>query len=190
MTDPVHLAESLVRIPSLSGEEGPLARELSRELQRFCEVEEGPCGTVIGRIHRGDGPTVLLAGHMDTVPVGEEAAWSRPPTGRVEDGMLWGRGAVDMKGAIAAQLAGAAGARGTIRGTLLLVYVGHEETAEGVALAQTLDTLPRPDVVILGSPPTFGLLWGTEGGRCCALRRGGAPHTHPCLTWGRTPSAN
>ncbi len=177
MTDPVRLAESLVRIPSLSGMEGSLAQELSRALRGFCEVEEDTWGTVIGRVHRGDGPTVVLEGHMDTVPVGDGATWSRPSNGQVQDGVLWGRGAVDMKGAIAAQLAGAESAAGAIQGTLLLIYVGHEETAEGVALAQALDTLPRPDVVVLGEPTDLRIALGHRGRAVLRLEvQGSAAH--------------
>ncbi|MFO8034101.1 MAG: M20/M25/M40 family metallo-hydrolase [Candidatus Bipolaricaulota bacterium] len=175
MIDPVRLAESLVRIQSVSGDEANLARELSNVLRTFCEIEQGPCGTVVGRIRSGDGPTLLLEGHMDTVPVGDADAWTRPPDGRVEDGVLWGRGAVDMKGAIAAQLAGAETASGAIRGTLLLVYVGHEETAEGVALGEALDTLPRPDLVILGEPTDLALALGHRGRTVLRLQARGAP---------------
>ncbi len=175
MIEPVRLAEELVRIPSLAGEEGPLAEVLARVLRGFCEVECDPWGTVIGRLRRGGGPTVLLEGHMDTVPVGDVATWSRPVNGRVEDGTLWGRGAVDMKGAIAAQLAGTGAVGGSIRGTLLLVYVGHEETAEGVALARALDTLPRPDVVILGEPTDLRLALGHRGRAVLRLEARGSP---------------
>ncbi len=173
--DLVRLARSLVRIPSESGREGDLAAELIRTLRTFCEVQAGPCGSVIGRVRTGSGPTVLLEGHMDTVPVGDSAAWSRPVDGQVQDGMLWGRGAVDMKGGIAAQLAGAAAASKGFRGTLFLVYVPHEETAEGVALGEALDSLPRPDIAVLGEPTDLTLALGHRGRTVLRLEASGRP---------------
>ena len=98
MIDPVELAAELVRIKSLSGDEGDLAEFLIRTLRRFMAVEQGPLGAVIAEIRNGKGPTVMFEGHMDTVPPGDEAAWSVPPfSGEERQGYLWGRGAVDMK---------------------------------------------------------------------------------------------
>ncbi|MFN3346928.1 MAG: hypothetical protein ACK42E_03850, partial [Candidatus Bipolaricaulaceae bacterium] len=87
MIDPVRLAQELVRIPSPAGEEKELADFLLSTLGRFCEVERGPLGTVIGRIKRGEGPTVVVTGHLDTVPPGE--GWSVPPfSGEIREGHL------------------------------------------------------------------------------------------------------
>ncbi len=175
MMDPAALAARLVGIPSLSGSEADLADELLRQLGRFCEAERGPLGTVVGRLHRGDGPTIMLQGHMDTVPVLGRSAWNRPTDGRVEDGVLWGRGAVDMKSAIAAQIAGAEAVSEGIRGTVLLVYVPHEETAEGVALSHVLDAVPIPDVVVLGEPTGLELALGHRGRAVLRLTVEGSP---------------
>ncbi|HEU67926.1 MAG TPA: M20/M25/M40 family metallo-hydrolase, partial [Candidatus Acetothermia bacterium] len=90
MIDPVRLAQELVRIPSPSGMEGDLADRLFQVLKGFCEVERGPLGAVVGRISRGEGPTVMLEGHLDTVPVGEEEWTQGPFAGAIADGMLWG----------------------------------------------------------------------------------------------------
>ncbi len=175
MIDPVQLAARLVGIPSLSGSEADVADELLRQLRCFCEAERGPLGTVVGRLHRGDGPTLMLEGHMDTVPVLDKNGWQRPVDGRVEDGVLWGRGAVDMKGAIAAQIAGAEAVAGDIRGTVLLVYVPHEETAEGVALSRVLEVVPVPDAVVLGEPTALELALGHRGRAVLRLAVEGSP---------------
>jgi putative selenium metabolism hydrolase len=162
MTDPVRLTQELVRIPSPPGEEKDLADFLLSALRRFCEAERGPLGTVIGRIRRGEGPIILLSGHMDTVPAGE--GWTVPPfSGEVRAGFLYGRGAVDMKGGLAAQIAGAAQAAPELQGTLYLLFVPHEETAEGVALGRVLDQLETPDLVILGEPTDLRLGLGHRG---------------------------
>ncbi len=164
MIDPLRLLAGLVRIPSLSGEEGAAADFLLRTLKTFCDAELGPGGAVVGELRRGKGPTLLLTGHLDTVPPGDEGAWSVPPfSGEVREGRLYGRGAVDMKGAIAAQVAGAAQALTEVRGTLLFAYVTHEETAEGLVLGRVLDRLPRPDLVILGEPTDLRLGIGHRG---------------------------
>ncbi len=164
MTDPVRLAQELVRIPSPSGMEGEVAERLIQVLKGFCEVERGPLGSVVARISRGEGPTVMVEGHLDTVPGGESGGWTRGPfSGEIADGRLWGRGAADMKGAIAAQVAAAATLSQEIEGTLLLVYVPHEETAEGVVLARVLDQVERPDLVVLGEPTDLRLGIGHRG---------------------------
>lgn len=178
MTDPVRLAQELVRIPSLPGAEGDLADHLLRTLAPLGEVERGPLGSVVGRISRGEGPTVMLEGHLDTVPGGDEDAWTRGLfTGEIAEGRLWGRGAADMKGAIAAQIAGAASTAKEIQGTLLLVYVPYEEIVEGVALGRVLDQVGKPDLVVLGEPTDLRLGIGHRGRAVVRLEvRGRAAH--------------
>ncbi len=164
MIDPVELAAQLVRIKSLSGGEGEIADFLVKTLRRFAAVERGPLGAVIAEIRRGEGPTVVFEGHMDTVPAGDEAAWSVPPfSGKEEKGYIWGRGAVDMKGAIAAQIAAASSMREHIKGTLYLVYVPLEEYAEGMVFERVLDLLDVPDLVVLGEPTDLRLAVGHRG---------------------------
>jgi succinyl-diaminopimelate desuccinylase len=77
--------------------------------------------------HGLQGPNLCFAGHTDVVPVGEAAAWSVDPfEARIQDGMLIGRGATDMKSAIAAFIAAAARA-GEVSGSLSLLITGDEE---------------------------------------------------------------
>ncbi|MGD2134367.1 MAG: succinyl-diaminopimelate desuccinylase, partial [Maricaulaceae bacterium] len=77
------------------------------------------------------GPNFCFAGHTDVVPPGDEAAWTEPPfEANLRDGFLWGRGAVDMKGAIAAFVAAAAGivrAETPPPGSISLLITGDEE---------------------------------------------------------------
>lgn len=178
MTDPVRLAQELVRIPSPSGMEGELADRLLQVLTGFCEAARGPLGAVVGRISHGEGPTVMLEGHLDTVPLGDSDRWTRGPfSGEIADGLLWGRGAADMKGAIAAQIAAAATVAKDVRGTLLLAYVPYEEIVEGVVLARVLDQVGRPDLVVLGEPTDLRLGIGHRGRAVVRLEaRGRAAH--------------
>ncbi|MFE3783680.1 M20 family metallopeptidase, partial [Amycolatopsis sp. NPDC059090] len=107
------LAASLIRCDTRNppGGERPAVEplcaalaELGAEIEIF-EPEPGR-PSVLGRIGSGDGPTLLVNGHVDVVPVSEED-WSVPPFGGlVRDGLLYGRGACDMKGGIAAALEG------------------------------------------------------------------------------------
>lgn len=77
------------------------------------------------------GPNLMFAGHTDVVPAGDEASWSLAPfEGRVKDGHLYGRGAVDMKGGIACFVAATARAiarHGTLPGSLSFLVTGDEE---------------------------------------------------------------
>lgn len=81
-----------------------------------------------------DGPSLLLNGHMDTVSAGDRSLWRDDPfAGVVRDGAVWGRGALDMKGGLAAQIACArvlAAHRRRLRGRLLLHFAAGEECGE------------------------------------------------------------
>ena len=78
------------------------------------------------------GPNLVFAGHTDVVPPGEPSRWRFPPfSGEVADGFLWGRGAADMKGGVAAALAAALRfvARGEFAGSISFLLAGDEEAA-------------------------------------------------------------
>ena len=97
--------QDLVRIPSLSTQEEAVAIRVAEEMRRvgFREVWTDRIGNVIGRIGAGQGPKLLLNGHMDTVGVGGLTRWPVAPyEGLIRDGILYGRGACDMKGGLAA----------------------------------------------------------------------------------------
>ena len=85
-----------------------------------------------GPIGQNEGPNFCFAGHTDVVPVGDEKAWTVPPFGaEIIDGQLYGRGAADMKSAIAAFVAAAArflqGRDGRLNGGISLLITGDEE---------------------------------------------------------------
>ncbi|MBX6425970.1 MAG: succinyl-diaminopimelate desuccinylase [Variibacter sp.] len=140
INDPVALAAALIRCPSVTPQEGGalalLAQVLTRagfEVERptFSEAGTPDVENLFARIGRG-APHFVFAGHTDVVPPGDEAAWTHPPFGgELHGGALYGRGAVDMKGAIASFVAAAAGHLsahgGRPRGTLSLLITGDEE---------------------------------------------------------------
>ena len=108
--DPVGLTVDLVRCPSVTPDEGGALTLLQKILEpagfdchRLLMSEAGTADVdnLYARFGRGQ-PHLCFAGHTDVVPVGNLGAWSRPPFGaEIHDGVLYGRGAVDMKGAIA-----------------------------------------------------------------------------------------
>lgn len=103
----VAFAQRLVQTPSLPGHEEEVAALIQAEMERlgYDRVWADRAGNVIGRIAGGDGPSLMLNGHMDHVDAGDPAHWRHPPFGgEIHDGALWGRGAADMKAALAAMV--------------------------------------------------------------------------------------
>ncbi|NWG44935.1 MAG: succinyl-diaminopimelate desuccinylase [Alphaproteobacteria bacterium] len=137
-TDPIPLARALIARPSVTPEDAgalDLIETRLRDLGFSCErLRYASAGPVIDNLYArlgGPGPCLLLAGHTDVVPVGSEAGWTHPPfAGAIADGRLWGRGAADMKGALAAMLAALArhlGRHGPPQGSIALLVTGDEE---------------------------------------------------------------
>jgi succinyl-diaminopimelate desuccinylase len=132
------------------------------DCRRLTFAEEGmpQIDNLFARIGSGS-PHICFAGHTDVVPPGDESLWTYPPFGGViEDGALYGRGAADMKGAIACFAAAAidfAKAKGgDIPGTISLLITGDEE---GPAINGTRKVLEwmaangeQPDHALVGEP--------------------------------------
>ena len=101
----ISLTQALIRSRSYSGEEGGVVDTLTEffKQNRFDEVRVDAYGSVIGSIYgRWPGPALLLDGHIDTVRA-DASAWKHDPFGgQIENGRIYGRGASDMKGAVAA----------------------------------------------------------------------------------------
>lgn len=112
-TDPVALAQALVQAPSVTPDPGEamglVARwfgALGAEIHEVREDETVP--NLVARVGSG-GKRLAFACHTDVVPPGDAAAWAKPPfSGAIEDGKLFGRGACDMKGGLAAAIAATA----------------------------------------------------------------------------------
>jgi succinyl-diaminopimelate desuccinylase len=140
-TDPVAIARDLIRCRSVTPADGGALDVLARllrpagfavELLTFSEPGTADIANLYARIGAG-GPHLAFAGHTDVVAPGEESAWSHPPfAGEIAGGELFGRGAVDMKGAIACFLAAALDYVGTRTGgpggSISLLITGDEES--------------------------------------------------------------
>ena len=103
----VGFATALVKAPSPSGQESEVADLIRAEMGRlgYDKAWIDQAGNVIGWVEGGDGPSLMLNGHMDHVDAGDPAHWRRPPFGgTIDGGELWGRGSADMKGALAAMV--------------------------------------------------------------------------------------
>ncbi|MGQ9598077.1 MAG: YgeY family selenium metabolism-linked hydrolase [Anaerolineae bacterium] len=166
----VAFLRDMVRIPSLSTHEQALAVRLAEEMRRvgFPEVWTDRIGNVIGRVGRGTGPRLVFNGHMDTVDVGDLDRWPYPPyDGVIEDGILYGRGACDMKGGLAAMVYSVKAlldAEVELEGDLYVVGVVQEEPCEGLAMKVLVEEEGiRPDYVVLGEPSGLQVKIGHRG---------------------------
>jgi succinyl-diaminopimelate desuccinylase len=168
MSDPIAIARDLLRCPSVTPEEGGALAYLEGALKRagfethritFAEPGTAPVENLYARIGTG-APHLMFAGHTDVVPPGEQA-WSHPPfAGELAGDVLYGRGAVDMKGAIACKLAATldylAAHGGKPKGAISFLITGDEE---GIAVNGTIKLLAwaaergeKFDHCILGEP--------------------------------------
>ena len=168
--DLVAFLQDLVSIPSVSTEEEALSERLAEEMRRvgFPNVRRDRIGNVIGCLDAGPGPRLIYDGHMDTVGISDPASWARDPyAAQVEGGVLYGRGACDMKGALAAMVYGAkmlidAGIQ--LAGELCMVGVVQEEPCEGLAVQVLIEEERlRPDFVVLGEPSNLQIKRGHRG---------------------------
>ena len=169
--DPVELAARLIAFPSITPASGEVFDLMGRELRplgfevhRFVlgEAPDGPTENMVAI--RGSGaPHFGFAGHLDVVPPGE--GWGSDPFDPViEDGILTGRGANDMKSAIAAFVAAAASVPQD-RGTLSLLITGDEEGYATYGTPRIIDWLKardiRPDMILIGEPTSVDRLGDT-----------------------------
>lgn len=167
-TDPLAVLQALVRCPSVTPAEGgaldllqSLLSPLGFAVERMTARDENTPDIENLYARAGtDGPHLMFAGHSDVVPVGDEKAWSLGPfSGEVKDGMMYGRGAVDMKGGIACFIAAYARLVAENRvpqGSVSLLITGDEE---GPAVNGTTKLLEwaaergeRWDACLVGEP--------------------------------------
>jgi putative selenium metabolism hydrolase len=166
----VAFAQQLVRTPSLPTREGEVASLTAAEMRKvgFDQVTIDPMGNVIGRIGSDRGKKLLYDAHMDTVDVGDRDLWTRDPYGgEANRGVLYGRGASDMKGCLASMVyAGKAIKEGSPRleGGLYVVAVVQEEPCEGLALQHIVEEEGlRPNWVVIGEATNLQICRGQRG---------------------------
>jgi succinyl-diaminopimelate desuccinylase len=178
LADPVALARELLLCPSVTPAEGGALALIEKTLAAagfavhrvtFAEPGTAPVENLYARIGAG-APLLVFAGHTDVVPPGDAARWRHKPFGgEIADGMLFGRGAVDMKGGIACMIAAAldhlAAHGGKPKGSISFLITGDEE---GIAVNGSVKLLKwaaergeKFDHCLLGEPTSSKALGDT-----------------------------
>ena len=163
------ILSDMIKIPSLSGEEGPLVEHLLPVIRAagFDEVRVDGLGNIIARI--GYGPQVLaFDGHIDTVDTGDRSQWEFDPfCGTIDDNYVYGRGSVDQEGGTASMITAArilkdldyAGAF-----SLYFTFTIMEEDADGLCWNWIIEKEGlKPDFVVITEPTNLGVYRGQRG---------------------------
>jgi|KBSMisStandDraft_5_1062788.scaffolds.fasta_scaffold251672_2 succinyl-diaminopimelate desuccinylase len=165
--DPISLSQALIRCPSVTPEDAGAVGIVAGALEqlgfachrlRFETPGTAPIENLYARLG-SSGPNFCFAGHTDVVPAGDPQTWtSNPFAAEIRDGVLYGRGAADMKSAIAAFVAAAARvlANGAPHGSISLLITGDEEGPNINGTKRVLDWLKekgeRLDHCLVGEP--------------------------------------
>lgn len=167
--DPVAMAQALIRVPCVTPDSGAGIDALEAQLKPLgfdCRrYDFGETANLYAELRQGDGPNLCFAGHTDVVPPGDLAAWSVDPyAAEIRDGWLIGRGAVDMKGSIAAFTTAVAdvlavhreSGAGALPGAVSFLITGDEEGPAHDGTARALTALAADgielDDCIVGEP--------------------------------------
>lgn len=170
--DVVRFLREIIAIPSPSTRERDVVERVAAEMRAagLGDVHVDPIGNVLGRVGRGP-VTILYDSHLDTVGVGDRAAWDFDPfAGKAEGGVVYGRGASDNKAAIACMVHAARILRemglDSDAFTLWVAGVVEEEACDGWAVGETIRIgHVRPDYVVLGECTNLDIYRGHRG-RC------------------------
>ena len=178
--DVVELTRAICDIRSVSGEEGPLADAVEAALRRLPHLEVLRDGdAVVARTQLGRAERVVLAGHLDTVPVADNLPVRRE--GDAATGTLVGRGTADMKGGVAVQLRVAALLEAPARDVTLVFYDHEEVDAASNGLGRLVREHPEwigGDLAVLLEPTAAGIEGGCNGTlRARVTTRGVAAHS-------------
>lgn len=163
----IDFCQRLIQTPSLPGAEEAIAGIIKIEMENlgYDEVWVDVAGNVIGLLKGGAGPSLMFNCHMDHVDPGDPVRWSVPPyAGAISDGAIWGRGSVDVKGPLAAQVYGV----GLLRtmgvkpaGDIYVTAVVMEEIG-GIGTQALLEAV-HPAFAVVGEPTGLGIARGHRG---------------------------
>lgn len=165
----IEFTQQLVRTRSYTGEEGAIIQLVAERMTAlgFDEVKVDAMGNVLGRVGRG-GSSLLFDSHVDTVQVNDAAMWQYDPFGgEIVNGVLHGRGSVDMKSSVAANVYAAAWAKQQGLVEDKTVYVSctvMEEDCDGENLKHLFREFSlRPDAVVICEPSNNRIALGHKG---------------------------
>lgn len=159
----------IVAIPSMNSQIGEVGERIGEEMRRlgFSEVRFDKMGNILGRI--GDGPrTIVYDSHIDTVGIGDPSSWTHDPfKGKIENGILFARGACDEKGSTPGMVYGLsiANSLGYLEGWTAYYFGNMEEWCDGIAPNSFVEVDPgiRPDFVVIGEPTRMQVYRGHKG---------------------------
>ncbi|MBI3177088.1 MAG: YgeY family selenium metabolism-linked hydrolase [Chloroflexi bacterium] len=167
--DIIKFMREICAIPSMDSKIGPVGERIQAEMKKlgYDEVRFDKMGNTVGRI--GNGEKVLVYdSHIDTVGIGDRSAWGWDPfEGKVENGVLFARGACDEKGSTPGMVYGLAIARdlGLLEGWTAYYFGNMEEWCDGIAPNTFVEVDPkvRPDYVVIGEPTKMNVYRGHKG---------------------------
>jgi putative selenium metabolism hydrolase len=164
----IRFMREICAIPSMDGQLKEVGERIGAEMSKlgFEEVRFDKMGNILGRI--GNGPRVLVYdSHIDTVGIGDPQAWQWDPfTGKVENGILYARGACDEKGSTPGMIYGLAIARdmGLLDGLTAYYFGNMEEWCDGIAPHALVEHEGiRPEYVVIGEPTRMNIYRGHRG---------------------------
>ena len=158
----------IVAIPSLDSDIGAVGARVGEEMRKlgFDDVHTDRYGSIVGRVGQGR-KILLLDSHLDTVGIGDPANWRWDPfEGKVENGMLYARGALDEKGSTPGMVYGMALARemGLLEDITVYFLGNIEEVCDGVACQAFREWEDvEPDWVVIGEPTKMNVYRGHKG---------------------------
>jgi putative selenium metabolism hydrolase len=167
--DLIQFMLEICAIPSMDSKIGEVGERVAAEMRKlkFDEVRFDKMGNIMGRI--GNGKRVIVYdSHIDTVGVGDPGSWGWDPfKGKIEDGVLYARGACDEKGSTPGMIYGLAMARdlGLLDGWTAYYFGNMEEWCDGIAPNTFVEVDPKikPDFVVIGEPTKMLVYRGHKG---------------------------
>jgi putative selenium metabolism hydrolase len=159
------LAVTLARTPSVSGTEGEAIARVIEAMRAagFDHVGVDESGNAVGALGPADGPTLMIDGHIDSIPLHSPERWTVDPLGGVvRGGNLYGLGICDQKASIAAAVWGVAAAAPALESRIVVVASVCEEEMEGGALAEPV-AVWQPDAFVTSEPNDTRLCIGQRG---------------------------
>jgi len=165
----IRFMREICAIPSMDSNIEDVGKRIAREMNslNFDEVRFDKMGNIMGRIGNGE-KVIVFDSHIDTVGIGDPHEWKWDPfEGKVEDGVLYARGACDEKGSTPGMVYGLAAARdlGLLEGWTAWYFGNMEEWCDGIAPNTFVEVDPKikPDFVVIGEPTKMNIYRGHKG---------------------------
>ena len=165
----IRFMREICAIPSMESNIEAVGKRIAAEMKalHFDEVRFDKMGNIMGRIGTGE-KVIVFDSHIDTVGIGDPHEWQWDPfEGKVEDGVLYARGACDEKNSTPGMVYGLAAARdlGLLEGWTAWYFGNMEEWCDGIAPNTFVEVDPkiRPDFVVIGEPTKMNVYRGHKG---------------------------